>query len=279
MFRACSTFKAKLVDLLRDTLSLPLPAGHPTAGAYRLRGVGSVVPGLAWRGTAEEAPGVIRHAFLARIGGVAEEAGVERDRNRSIALGNDWNGWNGSEPLEAGEEPKPNDLEGMEPQAMETQSIVHKSFGSRWEMEAAKAVPSVPSVPQEGSEPKDAIPTASRSLPLTATEWVEAALEAVRLAPHPAHLQEVSAWLAAHPSAPAVGKSQLAQALGRLHQEEQQGKADQLQLGWHLPSAMAGTAAAPAPLLTPVAERTWPTGRSAPGWPGCSTKAQKARHG
>lgn len=54
------TFKAKLVDLLRDTLSLPLPAGHPTAGAYRLRGVGSVVPGLAWRGTDEEAPGVIR---------------------------------------------------------------------------------------------------------------------------------------------------------------------------------------------------------------------------
>lgn len=63
-------FKSKLVDLLRDTLALPLPPGSHTHGEYRDRVRGSVVPCLRWRTAADdeaEAPGVIRHAFLARI--------------------------------------------------------------------------------------------------------------------------------------------------------------------------------------------------------------------
>jgi phage/plasmid-associated DNA primase len=67
---ALPKFKSKLVDLLRDTLALPLPPGSHTHGEYRDRVRGSVVPCLRWRTAAddqEEAPGVIRHAFLVRI--------------------------------------------------------------------------------------------------------------------------------------------------------------------------------------------------------------------
>lgn len=242
------TFKAKLVDLLRDTLSLPLPAGHPTAGAYRLRGVGSVVPGLAWRGTAEEAPGVIRQAFLDRIGAVAGETEAERDQRGSIAVGNGWNGWSGSGPLPAGEEPEATELEAVD---------------SLREREAAEAVPCVPSIPQMESGPKESVPEATRSNPLTASEWVEVALEALRLAPHPAHLPAVLGWLEANPAAPAISKGQLANALERLHQEEELGEADQLQLGWHLPGAMGrGSVVASAP-SAPVAPRSWPSRCSA----------------
>jgi len=62
------TFKAKFVDLLRDTLGLPLPAGNTNSGDYRDRSRGSLVPCLRWRGPADEdTPGVIRHAFQRRL--------------------------------------------------------------------------------------------------------------------------------------------------------------------------------------------------------------------
>ena len=41
-----SNFKRKLIDLLRDTLGLPLPEGDICRGQYRLRSIGSVIPHL-----------------------------------------------------------------------------------------------------------------------------------------------------------------------------------------------------------------------------------------
>jgi hypothetical protein len=67
---ALRNFKAKLVDMLRDTLGLPLPPGNPTqASQYKDHKRGSLVPCLRWRKATDdsEAPGVIRHAFQARI--------------------------------------------------------------------------------------------------------------------------------------------------------------------------------------------------------------------
>jgi len=62
-------FKSKLVDLLRDTLSLPLPPGQPSvAAAYRSHSRGSLVPCLRWRIASDaDAPGVVRQAFQSRI--------------------------------------------------------------------------------------------------------------------------------------------------------------------------------------------------------------------
>jgi phage/plasmid-associated DNA primase len=64
-------FKAKLVDLLRDTLGLPLPSGNPSSSAaYRSRDRGSLVPCLRFRrfSDPQDAPGVIRYGFQSRIG-------------------------------------------------------------------------------------------------------------------------------------------------------------------------------------------------------------------
>ena len=66
---ALRTFKAKLVDLLRDTLGLPLPPGNPSnASAYKDHDRGSLVPCVRWRRDGDsQMPGVIRHAYQARI--------------------------------------------------------------------------------------------------------------------------------------------------------------------------------------------------------------------
>jgi hypothetical protein len=57
-------------------------------------------------------------------------------------------------------------------------------------------------------------------------EWVEQALSELRLAPHPSHLPAVVAWMKECPSAPKTSRDQLANALDRLHREDQEG--DQL---------------------------------------------------
>jgi hypothetical protein len=59
-------------------------------------------------------------------------------------------------------------------------------------------------------------------------EWVEAGLAALRLAPHFANTPEVSAWLKRHPGAPAISQTQLAGAMERLRQADQE--SDQLDL-------------------------------------------------
>jgi len=57
----------------------------------------------------------------------------------------------------------------------------------------------------------------------TVTEWTELALSELRLAPHPSHLPAVVAWLKDRPSDPMASRDQLANALARLHREDQQG--------------------------------------------------------
>ena len=79
---ALRTFKPKLVDLLRDTLGLPFPAGNTSSGEYRERETGSVVPCLRWRITGTEEPGIIRHGFLARIKAGTDGNGSGTDAER-----------------------------------------------------------------------------------------------------------------------------------------------------------------------------------------------------
>jgi len=134
------TFKRKLVDLLRDTLGLPLPVGHSSAGDYHERGTGSVVPSLQWRSD-PEANGVIRHAFLRRIGN-----GTERHGNGKTPVGNGWNGWNGSGQTADKEKNLP---------------VVLSLIGEG----EPESVPAVPSVPHFGSHRSVAIPDQAQSVP------------------------------------------------------------------------------------------------------------------
>jgi phage/plasmid-associated DNA primase len=129
-------FKQKLIDLLRDTLGLPLPAGDISSGQYRERGRGSVVPEISWSSSPEE-PGVIRYAFMRRIGN-----GRERHGNSKTPVGNGWNGRNGSEPVShkgKNDEASISPIGECEPQP----------------------VPSVPSNPQKGFGVPDPFPTRS----------------------------------------------------------------------------------------------------------------------
>ncbi|MEI6359002.1 MAG: DUF3854 domain-containing protein [Synechococcus sp. ELA619] len=151
-------FKAKLVDLLRDTLGLPLPAGDTRGGLYRERGRGSVVPEISWRpepSADSEDPGVIRQAFMRRAGN-----GRERHGNGKTPVGNGWNGWNGSEQVSHKEKKDGGDF-------------FYKGEGG------PQPVPSVPSVPQKGSAVPDPFPTRSAAVPQTiaAPPWLPTLLE------------------------------------------------------------------------------------------------------
>ena len=68
-----TSFKAKLVSLLRDSLDLPLPQdGDP---GYSIRNVGSVLPHIRLRRTEDgEAKGIIEWASLRRAGQLTEQA-------------------------------------------------------------------------------------------------------------------------------------------------------------------------------------------------------------
>ncbi len=136
-------FKAKLIDLLRDTLGLPLPPGDGSSGEYKARGLGSVVPCLRWRQADEEAPGVIRHGFLARIStpttGTDEQSpgtGRERVGNGKTPVGNGWNGF-----LEVGF------VKGSAPHEPPGPSTPVSPYAAT---ECPEPVPPVPSVPQKG---------------------------------------------------------------------------------------------------------------------------------
>lgn len=146
---ALRSFKAKLVDLLRDTLGLPLPAGFTNAGQYRERGVGSVIPSLRLRLSFEEEAGLIRYAILRRAEVPEAErvkTDAERIRNGKTPAGNGWNGWNGSETLSHKEKNE----------ADSSSSIGEVSAGS---------VPAVPPIPRKGSQRSASVPEASRSVP------------------------------------------------------------------------------------------------------------------
>lgn len=149
------TFKGKLVDLLRDTLGLPLPAGDMSSGDYRVRGVGSVVPSLRWRDASDgEAPGLIQYAYLSRVpqpsGGTDQEPSgtdAERMRNGKTPLGNGWNGWNGSEPVRTWE------------------NAGNGGFDACIGEGSPESVSSVPSIPCRGFAVPDPFPIHSRSVP------------------------------------------------------------------------------------------------------------------
>ena len=136
------SFKSKLIDLLRDTLSLPLPPGKANGGEYRVRNVGSVVPNLRLKRETEETPGVIRHAFMARISGTD----AERIGNGKTSLGNGWNRSNESEPLPCMEE-------------NELVFFPYRAEGS------SESVPSVPSIPCSGSQRSASVPPPPASVP------------------------------------------------------------------------------------------------------------------
>ena len=141
-------FKQKLVDLLRDTLGLPLPPGDIRGGDYKQRGLGSVVPCLRFRTAADEAaeaPGVVRQGFMARA--EPSPSGTDREwiGNGKTPIGNGCNGCNGSEQLRAVGE---ND-QGENPYR-----------GS----ESDLSVPSVPSVPYRASQRSASVTGGPRSV-------------------------------------------------------------------------------------------------------------------
>jgi hypothetical protein len=86
-------FKNKLIDLLRDTIGLPLPPGDHSKGLYRVDGTGSVVPFVRLRKFTDgrESPGIIDAAFAKRIAPLSQRFG--NDRN---PVGNGTNELNGS---------------------------------------------------------------------------------------------------------------------------------------------------------------------------------------
>jgi hypothetical protein len=154
-------FKSKLVDLLRDTGSLPLPPGDVTMNDYRVRELGSVVPCIRWRTAAEdaqEAPGVLRHAFLSRIktaltGMDQQPPGTDAEwiGNGKTPEGNGWNGWNGSNQPRAS-------AEGED----QSSPPVMRRIGD----ESPGPVPAVPSIPQKGFHRSASVPESVRSVPL-----------------------------------------------------------------------------------------------------------------
>lgn len=158
---ALRNFKAKLVDLLRDTLGLPLPPGHHNSGEYRVRGIGSVVPCLQWRDPLEEAPGVIRHGFMARRQTQAEGTdqptpGTDAEwiGNGKTPVGNGRNGWNGSEQVGVVTAEQPSRTEPVaQPDPPPSAAV-----SSNAAMELEKPVPSVPSVPYKGSHRSASVP-------------------------------------------------------------------------------------------------------------------------
>ena len=80
-----------MVDLLRDTLGLPLPPGDHSKGLYRVDGIGSVVPFVRLRlsSNSGEQPGVIDAAFAKRVAPLGQR--VANDQN---PVGNGTNGSN-----------------------------------------------------------------------------------------------------------------------------------------------------------------------------------------
>jgi phage/plasmid-associated DNA primase len=99
-------FKKKLVDLLRDTAGLPLPAGNVRSGDYTMRLKGSIVPCLRFRDASDDpegdgrpaTPGVVTQGFMRRAEPqqVMDVIDQEWERDGKIPAGNAWNGWNGS---------------------------------------------------------------------------------------------------------------------------------------------------------------------------------------
>jgi phage/plasmid-associated DNA primase len=144
-------FKQKLVSLLRDTISLPLPPGDVRSDPYKVRVLGSVVPCLRLRTDAddlEEKPGVVTQGFMARAEpqSVTDVMDGGADRNGKTPVGNGCNGCNGSDALSHNANRDPD---------------AETHIGGR----GPEPVTSVPSVTQKGSAVTDPLPIHYRSVP------------------------------------------------------------------------------------------------------------------
>ena len=96
------SFKKKLVDMLRDTLGLPLPPGSTSHGSYRHRSRGSVIPCVRWRTAADEGVnGVIRYAVLAEVAVTDPVKGREGSVKAEIPVGEGCEGCEGFSGLVA----------------------------------------------------------------------------------------------------------------------------------------------------------------------------------
>ena len=145
-----NVFKAKLVDLLRDTLGLDLPPGNTNRGDYKTRQVGSTVPGLRWRQLADDGYGVVTHAFYQRLSGTA----AERLGNAQTPVGNDRN--------------DRNDLSEISHREKTTETSSPQRFSYR-DGKSEKAVTAVPSIPYKGSGRSEVVPEVVPAAP-TATD-------------------------------------------------------------------------------------------------------------
>ena len=76
------------MELFRDTLGLPLPAGSYQQGRYRVDKVGSVIPFLRLRNQpgGDALPGIITQAFNKRL-----EPLLPRNTNAETPVGNETN--------------------------------------------------------------------------------------------------------------------------------------------------------------------------------------------
>ena len=133
-----------------------MSTGDVTRGDYKVRDLGSVIPCLRWRTAADdaqEAPGVIRHAFLSRItpdpsGTDPQPSGTDPEwiGNGKTPVGNGWDGWDGS-----------NQPRAQETSADPLNAPVIRPIGD----ESPGSVPSVPSIPRKGSCRSASIPDPS----------------------------------------------------------------------------------------------------------------------
>ncbi len=160
-------FKAKLVDLLRDTLGLALPPGtNLRSGDYWQHGLGSLVACLRFRRpNEEETLGVIRHAVMAELSGAGSHANgtaAERPGNGQTPLGNGRNGWNGPEQVAHKEK-------NTSPPELNADGDVFSCNGD----ESKKSVPAVPSVCCKGSHRYGAVPGAVQAVPLPQGKPIE----------------------------------------------------------------------------------------------------------
>ena len=165
-----NVFKAKLVDLLRDTLGLELPSGSSRAGDYRTRSLGSTVPGLRWRLLSEDGQGVVTHAFYQRLSGTA----AERLGNGQTPVGNDRN--------------DRNDLSEISHREKTTETSSPQRFSYR-DGKSEKAVTAVPSIPYKGSGRSEVVPETPQVVP----EVVPAAPTATDLG-HPIAVDGETGW-------------------------------------------------------------------------------------
>lgn len=163
-------FKQRLVEMLRDTLRLPMPPGPINTGRYRGRCVGSLVPCVRFRKeTDDDAPGVIRYAY-------------QRNGSDKTGMDQEWKeprrGTDGTDGMDTSNPPIGNKEEGGKSHIGES---------------APESVPSIPSVSDQGFCHSETVPDPCRSVPDGAARTI------------PAQVDEEEGWTLRHWPSPQVG--------------------------------------------------------------------------